>query len=104
MKIFPLILALLFVCGCENGKTDTDSQPANAPSKTDSMPAKSDGAGASEVAINDSCPIMDGHSIAKGVTTVYEGTTIGFCCPGCIDKFNGKSDEEKAAIVAKLKQ
>ncbi|MDP8229708.1 MAG: YHS domain-containing protein [Candidatus Gorgyraea atricola] len=45
-------------------------------------------------AINTLCPVMEGE-VSKDTQykTEYNGKTIGFCCPGCIETFN--SDPEK---------
>jgi len=45
-------------------------------------------------AINAVCPVMGGE-VKKDTPykTEYNGKTIGFCCPGCIETFN--SDPEK---------
>ena len=31
----------------------------------------------------------------------WNGSTIGFCCPGCIDEWNKLSDTEKTDALAK---
>ncbi len=51
--------------------------------------------------INDTCPVMGGE-VDKNTPykTEYKDKTIGFCCPGCIEKF--KSDPEK--YMAKLEK
>lgn len=47
-------------------------------------------------AVNSVCPIM-GHEVTDdGGRVDFNGDTVGFCCPGCIDKWNALSDEEKA--------
>ncbi len=44
--------------------------------------------------INTTCPVMGGEvSKETPYTAEYNGKTIGFCCPGCIESFN--SDPEK---------
>lgn len=48
------------------------------------------------VAVNSICPIM-GHEVTDdGGRVDFNGETVGFCCPGCIDKWNALSDDEKA--------
>jgi hypothetical protein len=46
------------------------------------------------------CPIMRHEVTEDGGRVDYEGQTIGFCCPGCINKWNALSAEEKAAKLA----
>ncbi len=50
-------------------------------------------------AVNTKCPIM-GSDVDPAVTTEYNGQTVGFCCAGCIGKFNKLSDAEKAEKLA----
>ena len=66
-----------------------------------------DGGGASAtvdagdaVAENSTCPCMGGK--VDGSTTVdWNGKTIGFCCPPCIDEWKEMTDEERTAALAK---
>lgn len=60
---------------------------------------KSTAQAASMGVINDRCPVMN-EPVADGVTTDYEGVTIGFCCPGCIDGWKAMSDDDKDAFIA----
>jgi hypothetical protein len=39
-----------------------------------------------EDAVNETCP-WSGKPIAADSLTVYNGRTVGFCNPGCRDKF-----------------
>tara|TARA_B100000676_G_scaffold46769_1_gene45433 strand:- start:3334 stop:3633 length:300 start_codon:yes stop_codon:yes gene_type:complete len=54
--------------------------------------------------VNTHCPIM-GHEVTDdGGRTKYEGGTVGFCCPGCIDTFNElAADAKKEALATKGK-
>ena len=46
------------------------------------------------------CPIM-GHDVSEnGGSTIWNGQTIGFCCEGCLPKWDKLSDEDKAAKLA----
>lgn len=49
--------------------------------------------------INDTCPVMGGK-VDKDTPykAEYNGKTIGFCCPGCIEKFNANPKEYMAKI------
>jgi len=44
-----------------------------------------------EDAVNDSCP-WSGNPISEDSLTLYKGKVVGFCNPGCRDKF------EKAVV------
>ena len=37
---------------------------------------------------NKYCPVKGGEIDTETATVEYEGKTIGFCCPGCDDKFS----------------
>lgn len=52
--------------------------------------------------VNSLCPIMKkGKVKAKGGSTVWKGNKIGFCCPGCLKKWDKKTGKDKDAFVAK---
>ncbi len=51
-------------------------------------------------ASNTVCPIM-GHEVTDdGGRVKFDGKTVGFCCNGCIEKWEALSDEDKAAKLA----
>lgn len=52
--------------------------------------------------INNACPVMGGK-VDKDTPykTEYKGKTIGFCCPGCIEKFKADSEKYMAKIQKK---
>ena len=82
-----ICLAGTFV-GCKSGDKDSDmstTQPSMG-------------------MINDSCPMMADHPAKDTVTVSYEGSTIGFCCEGCVAGWNDLSDAEKAEKVAMMKK
>ena len=51
--------------------------------------------------VNDTCPVMGGK-VDKDTpyATVYKGKKIGFCCSGCVGKFN----ENPKAYMKKLQK
>ena len=49
--------------------------------------------------LNKHCPMMPDHEIDEDATMTYNGYTIGFCCDGCVDKFDAWSTEKKDAFV-----
>ncbi len=55
---------------------------------------------ASAEPINKTCPIGQEPVEDDGGRTVYKGNTIGFCCPGCIGKFNNWDEAKKDEFVA----
>lgn len=50
--------------------------------------------------VNTLCPIMGHEVAANGGSTTWNGQTIGFCCEGCLPKWDKLSDEDKAAKLA----
>lgn len=79
-SIFALVLlaAVVLTGGCSQSDT----------SVSDSTP------------VNSSCPIM-GHEVkAEGGSTNWNGQMIGFCCDGCLPKWNKLSDDDKATKLA----
>lgn len=57
--------------------------------------------------INTMCPIggdaFDNKAHPASLTRTYNGQTIGFCCEGCVKKFDAKSDTEKDAVLTAAK-
>ncbi len=50
--------------------------------------------------INANCPVMAKNPVsAKGGSVQYNGFTIGFCCPECVETWNGWTDEKKSEFV-----
>jgi len=50
--------------------------------------------------VNAMCPIGKEPVEDDGGRTVYKGKTIGFCCPGCIGKFNAWDEAKKDEFVS----
>ena len=50
--------------------------------------------------VNAMCPIGKEPVEVDGGRTVYKGKTIGFCCPGCIGKFNAWDESKKDEFVS----
>ena len=88
MSRTKMFLGLVFVVGLIVVFTNASPTvaPTTAPStQPTSQPAKP---------INKFCAVEQDNPIdAKGGTYVYQGKTIGFCCPDCVDTF--KKDPEK---------
>ena len=53
-------------------------------------------------AFNTKC-VIGGRAVDPEVTTTFDGKTVGFCCPMCIEKFEKLSDEEKAEKIKNAK-
>jgi hypothetical protein len=51
-----------------------------------------------EDALNETCP-WSGQPIAADSLTLYRGAVVGFCNPGCRDKFKAAMDLFDAALA-----
>lgn len=49
-------------------------------------------------AVNDTCP-WSGKPIAEDSLTIYRGKVVGFCNPGCRDKFDKAVSRFEAALA-----
>jgi hypothetical protein len=51
--------------------------------------------------VNARCPIMGGKldrdNVPASLTRTFNGQKVGFCCGGCLPKWDKLSDEEKTA-------
>jgi hypothetical protein len=86
MKILApaLLVAALALTGC-NRETKTTERRTNMG------------------AMNTTCPISGGKVNANAGTVSYKGQAVGFCCDGCVGKFQNLSDADKAAKMANTK-
>ena len=53
-----------------------------------------------EDCVNDVCP-WSGDSVQENSLTLYQGKVVGFCNPGCRDKFEKAASSFDAAIEGK---
>lgn len=60
------------------------------------------GAKASPGVLNTRCPVA-GETPDPSITADYKGGKVAFCCKGCMNKWNAKSDADKAALLEKAK-
>ena len=51
-----------------------------------------------EDAVNETCP-WSGKPISEDSLTMYKGKTVGFCNPGCRDKFKAAIDHFEKAVA-----
>lgn len=52
--------------------------------------------------VNSACPFTDRPIGADSPTQAHNGYTIGFCCNGCQSRWQGLTEENKDAILAKF--
>ncbi len=53
-----------------------------------------------EDAVNETCP-WSGHPVAADSLTLYKGAVVGFCNPGCRDKFERAVRHFEDALLGK---
>ena len=53
-----------------------------------------------EDAVNETCP-WSGKPIAADSLTLYKGAVVGFCNPGCRDKFKAAIEHFEDALEAR---
>ena len=83
--ILAASIAAFVICGCKSDE------------KTDEPTTQS---AAAMGALNDTCPIS-GNPVAENASTVsYGGYEVGFCCNGCVGKWNDESADYKRKYVA----
>jgi len=81
-----------FAVGCQSESKDKKAAADTAAPKQASMGV-----------VNSKCPVMPAHAAGTKTTADYNGKKVGFCCPGCVPKWDAMSDADKAAALAKAK-
>jgi hypothetical protein len=66
---------------------------------SDQQASTASGSATQVAMVNATCPFT-GEANDPAVTTQYKGKTVGFCCEGCVGKWNKLSDAEKAEKLA----
>ncbi|QDT66644.1 HMG-box domain-containing protein [Calycomorphotria hydatis] len=94
-----LAFVSLIVLGC-NQVSSTAVGGIEPEGQTIASPPPSAAVEAATEPVNKHCPIMGGEVTANGGRVEWKGKTVGFCCPGCIPKWNALSDEEKEKKLA----
>jgi YHS domain-containing protein len=97
MKKVASILSLALLAGVA-AYVSAEDQPASQPtSEPSSAPATQ--ASAENGAVNQFCAIEKENKIdPKGKTYTYNGKTVGFCCPDCIDEFKKNPEKYMATL------
>lgn len=88
-------------CGKQADAKTTQAQAGYAKCGVNFAKARCQGkantvAGATTAAVNKTCPIS-GRSVSAGTTVSYGEKTVGFCCGGCISKWNALTDADKTS-------
>ena len=104
--------ASLFSVGCQNGNKECAGDKAACCEGEKVAMASMSGekaaccagtkAAAAGATANSMCVLNPTENVSEGVMTEYKGTKVGFCCNGCVGKFNAMSDADKTAKLAKV--
>lgn len=101
--------ASLFSVGCQQGSKSCTGENAaccegDKVAMTGDKAACCEGtkAAAAGATANSMCVLNPTEHVSEGVMTEYKGTKVGFCCNGCVAKFNKMSDADKTAKLAKV--
>ncbi|MCC6323114.1 MAG: hypothetical protein IT438_16950 [Phycisphaerales bacterium] len=57
---------------------------------------------AEPVVMNTTCPYST-QAVNPDITADYKGKKIAFCCKGCWSRWENATDEQRAAMMAKMK-
>lgn len=54
--------------------------------------------------MNSKCPMKPDCPLPEGAPTIeYKGGKVGFCCKGCINKWNAATDDQRAVLLDNVK-
>ena len=100
-----LATAALALTGCATPKEGGCCDDSGA-KKATAAPATAAPAGRVMV-VNTICPLsgedFDSKDRSTEVVSTYNGENIGFCCPGCVKKFDKMTDAKKAQVLTAAK-
>lgn len=98
------IAAFAFIGGCESDKatsagTDTSAK-ATAAAKAEDAKCTEPKAG-TITSVNKVCVINPAHPVDPSAPSAeWNGKKIGFCCAGCVAKWNKMTDAQKSTALA----
>lgn len=94
------LIALAGLTGC-SGMNKTDCADCKNGTCTDPKCAEK---AKSVSSVNNVCPIggdeLDAKNVPTNLSRTYNGQTIGFCCEGCVGKFDNADAAGKGKILA----
>ena len=86
--------------GCSGKAKTTQTQAGLASGSSSCRGSKAKTAGGTTASsLNTKCPIS-GRPISAASTVSYGDKTVGFCCGGCISKWNAMTDADKTSKLA----
>ncbi len=111
-KIFAMLAAVsamsLAACSvnsnkgeCKDGAECTDKAACCEKGAAECKDAGKQGGGAAPV--NSKCPVSGEALPADAKTVSFNGQTVGFCCAGCVGKFEAMGADAKSAALTKAK-
>lgn len=95
IKSLALVSLVSLVAGCASCKDgcDCDDCMEEGATALNSKP------------VNTVCPIgKEALGATPAAFTTYDGSTVGFCCAGCVEEFAAWDEEKKAAFVTAARE
>jgi hypothetical protein len=92
-----LVATLALVSACESTQESSSTMPSTKPATT--MPTT-----AEMGVLNDSCPISGRPVDPDAPHASFAGHQIGFCCGGCVGRWDAMSESDRHAFVSRLRQ
>lgn len=96
MKVSMILAAILAAglgMGCQATKTASASEE-------NCVAAPAGGNKPGKIVVNTVCPVMMSDAVDENVSVDYKGKKIGFCCKGCVTKFNAMNEAAKDKVLA----
>ena len=82
--IVPVLALLLTGCACKSSSEAKCKDPKPG----------------TIVTVNQYCAVNQNDPVDPALVADYKGQKVGFCCKGCIPKWNAMTDAQKDAAVA----
>lgn len=87
-KVLPSLAAALMLVGCATTRESESQCRAVKPGVVTS--------------VNTLCVMVNEDPVDPAVKTItFKGQEVGFCCQGCVPKWEKLTDDQKAAALAK---
>ncbi len=88
LKITPVLVAASLLVGCATHQESEEYCKSVKPGEVKS--------------VNTMCAIVNDDPVDPAVKTVtFRGQEVGFCCQGCVPKWEKLTDDQKAEALAK---
>ncbi len=86
-------------CGAKGAQKASAKKGGCKPGCGSKAGGTKDGKDVASKAINKNCPVS-GNPVRPGITAVSDGKTVGFCCGGCIGRWEAMTSAQKTEKLA----